>query len=154
MALISDAGTPGISDPGYLLVRECIEHDIPVEVLPGATSIIPAVVGSGLPSDQFAYLGFPPQKKGRQTFWKQLENETKTMVILESPHRVAKAVNEALETFGEDRKGVIVRELTKIHETYHRGTLQELNELAQGGLKGEIVLVIEGLSHYEKRMKK
>lgn len=154
MALISDAGTPGISDPGYLLLRACLENGIEVECLPGPTAIIPAVVVSGLPCDRFVYLGFPPQKKGRQTFWQELEEEGRTMVMYESPHRIEKAINEAAATFGEDRTAVVARELTKLHETFHRGTLAELKEEVKNGFKGEIVLVIEGKSHFEKRMKR
>ena len=153
LAMVSDAGTPGISDAGYLLVRECIRNGIAVECLPGATAIIPAVVVSGLPSDKFVYLGFPPQKKGRKTFWDALVHEAHTMVMYESPHRIKKALNEAREALGGERQAVVVRELTKIHESYHRGNLEALCELAQTGLKGEIVLVIEGSAHYEKRMK-
>ncbi len=154
MALISDAGTPGISDPGYLLVRACIEHDIEVECLPGPTAMIPAVVVSGLPSERFVYLGFPPQKKGRQTFWQELTEEKRTMVMYESPHRIEKALKEACEVFGEERQAVVVRELTKLHESFHRATLAELADQAQQGFKGEIVLIIEGKAHFEKRHKK
>ena len=153
-ALISDAGTPGISDPGYLLLRACIEKNIVVEVLPGATAVITAIVGSGLPCEKYVYLGFPPQKKGRKTFWKSLQDESRTMVMYESPHRINKALKEASETFGPDRNGCVARELTKLYETYHRGTLAEL--VAYGddkGYKGEIVLLIEGSAAFEKRNK-
>lgn len=154
IALITDAGTPGISDPGYLLVRACIEKDVQVECLPGATAIIPAIVGSGLPSEKYVYLGFPPQKKGRQTFWKELAVEPRTMVMYESPHRIQKALKEAAEFLGEDRNAVVVRELTKVYETYHRNTLVELfNQGEQQPYKGEIVLVIEGFEHFTKRQK-
>jgi 16S rRNA (cytidine1402-2'-O)-methyltransferase len=154
MALITDAGTPGISDPGYLLVRACIESNVVVECLPGATAIIPAIVGSGLPSEKYVYLGFPPQKKGRQTFWQELAEESRTMVMYESPHRILKALKEAIEVFGPDRKAVVVRELTKIHETFHRETLANLLVIGQEkAFKGEIVLVIEGLAHFDKRNK-
>lgn len=154
MALITDAGTPGISDPGYLLVRACIENNVDVECLPGATAVIPAIVGSGLPSEKYVYLGFPPQKKGRQTFWQELATEERTMVMYESPHRIQKALKEASEVFGEDRKAVVVRELSKLHETYHRNTLKELFEMGEKqAFKGEIVLVIEGSNHFEKRQK-
>ncbi|GAB5538546.1 MAG: 16S rRNA (cytidine(1402)-2'-O)-methyltransferase [Salibacteraceae bacterium] len=153
-ALVSDAGTPGISDPGYLLARACIQAEIPVEVLPGATAIIPAIVGSGFSSDKFTYLGFPPQKKGRQSFWKALENEPKTMVIYESPHRINKALTEASGIFGPDRLCCVVRELSKVYETYHRGTFPELLLKAESTpYKGEIVMVIEGLHQFDKRMK-
>jgi len=152
LALVSDAGTPGISDAGYLLVRECIREEILVECLPGATAIIPAIVGSGLPCDRFVYLGFPPQKKGRQTFWRSLTEEGRTMVLYESPHRIQKALEEAREVFGAERQACVVRELTKIYETYHRGTLSELILLGtQTAYKGEIVLVIEGKHLKDKR---
>lgn len=154
MALITDAGTPGISDPGFLLVRACIANDIAVEVLPGATAIIPAVAGSGLPCERYTYLGFPPQKKGRQTFWKELTDEQHTMVMYESPHRIQKALKEASEIFGPSRKACVVRELSKVYETYHRGTLEELIALGESTpYKGEIVLVIEGKSHADKKPK-
>ena len=154
MALITDAGTPGISDPGYMLVRACIEHDIRVEVLPGATAVIPAVVGSGLPCDKYLYLGFPPHKKGRQTYWKELTDQQYTMVMYESPHRIQKALSEAAEVFGHERKACVVRELSKVFESYHRGTLAELMALGEATpYKGEIVLVIEGKGHAEKKAK-
>ena len=152
--MVSDAGTPGISDPGYLLVRSCIDSGVKVEVLPGATALIPALVGSGFSSEKYIYLGFPPQKKGRQTFWSALADEPKTMVLYESPHRILKALNEAKGTFGADRLACVVREISKLHETYHRGTLLELAmECEASPYKGEIVLVIEGQSQYEKRQK-
>ncbi|NQV54127.1 MAG: 16S rRNA (cytidine(1402)-2'-O)-methyltransferase [Flavobacteriales bacterium] len=154
MALVTDAGTPGISDPGYLLVRACIERDIRVEVLPGATAIIPAIVGSGLPCEKYLYLGFPPQKKGRQTFWRELTDTEHTMVMYESPHRIQKALREAAEVFGNERRACVVRELSKVYESYHRGTLEELHALGEAqAYKGEIVLVIEGTHHAEKRKK-
>lgn len=147
MALITDAGTPGISDPGFLLVRACVAAGVPVEVLPGATAVIPAIVGSGLPSERYLYLGFPPQKKGRQTFWSTLADCPYTMVIYESPHRIQKALKEAAAVMGDDRKACVVRELTKMHETYHRGTLAELlNQGEAQPYKGEIVIVIEGFA--------
>jgi len=155
MALITDAGTPGISDPGFLLVRAAIEQNIPVEVLPGATAVIPALVGSGFSSERYVYLGFPPQKKGRQTFWLSLAEEQRTMVMYESPHRILKALKEASEVFGPDRRACVVRELTKMFETYHRGTLSEL--LLEGEAnkyKGEIVLVIEGAEIKSLKTKK
>lgn len=154
IALISDAGTPGISDAGYLLVRACIKQEVQVECLPGASAIIPAVVASGLPSEKFVYLGFPPQKKGRQTFWQSLAEEERTMVLYESPHRIQKALREAAEVFGSERQACVARELTKIHESYHRGTLAELHALGESqAYKGEIALVIEGKSHQRKRDK-
>lgn len=152
MAMVSDAGTPGISDAGYLLVRECIREGINVECLPGATAMIPAIVASGLPCEKFVYMGFPPLKKGRQKFWLSLQEEDRTMVFYESPHRIIKALEETSEVFGPDRQACVVRELTKVYETYHRGSLEELITLgAQTPFKGEIVLVIEGKQHSEKR---
>jgi 16S rRNA (cytidine1402-2'-O)-methyltransferase len=154
IALITDAGTPGISDPGYLLVHAAIEAGISVEVLPGPTAFVPAVVASGLSCERFIYLGFPPQKKGRQTFWAGLAEQAYTMVMYESPHRIQKALTEAMGTFGKDRQATVVRELSKLHETYHRGTLADLKALGEDqAYKGEIVLVIEGLKAYEKRLK-
>ena len=155
MALITDAGTPGISDPGFLLVRAAIEQNIPVEVLPGATAVIPALVGSGFSSERYVYLGFPPQKKGRQTFWLSLAQEQRTMVMYESPHRILKALKETSEVFGPDRRACVVRELTKMFETYHRGTLSELLlEGESNKYKGEIVLVIEGAEIKSRKTKK
>lgn len=154
LALLTDAGTPGISDPGYLLVHAAIEAAIAVEVLPGATAFVPAVVASGLSCERFIYLGFPPQKKGRQTYWKELDGQPYTMVMYESPHRINKALKEAMEVLGSDRQAAVVRELSKLHESYHRGTLQELYDLGEStGYKGEIVLVIEGDRQYQKRLK-
>lgn len=153
-ALVTDAGTPGISDPGYLLVRACIANNISVEVLPGATAIIPAVVGSGFSCDRYLYLGFPPQKKGRQTFWKEIAEAPHTLVMYESPHRILKALKEAIGTFGEDRRACVVREISKMYESFHRGTLGELLALGESeGYKGEIVLVIEGSQQAVKRNK-
>jgi 16S rRNA (cytidine1402-2'-O)-methyltransferase len=135
-------------------VRACIEANIQVEVLPGATAIIPALVGSGFSSEKYVYLGFPPQKKGRQTFWKELAEEAKTMVMYESPHRINKALREALETFGPERQACVAREISKLYETYHRGTIKELLAVGEEkAYKGEIVLMIEGKNQFEKRMK-
>ncbi len=154
LALLTDAGTPGISDPGYLLVHAAVASDIQVEVLPGATAFVPAVVASGLSCERFLYLGFPPQKKGRQTFWLGLAQQAYTMVMYESPHRIQKALAEAIEALGGDRHAAVVRELSKMHETYHRGSLVELKSIGEKQTyKGEIVLVIEGLKAYEKRLK-
>lgn len=154
LALVSDAGTPGISDPGYMLVRGAINAGLKVEILPGPSAHVTALVGSGLPSEKYVYLGFPPQKKGRQTFWKSLVEQEFTMVIYESPHRILKALVEASEFVGPDRMACVARELSKIHETYHRGTLQELaHNGEETPYKGEIVLIIEGKSHYDKRLK-
>ncbi len=146
-ALISDAGTPGISDPGFLLVRECLAEGIEVECLPGATALIPALVNSGLPCERFCFEGFLPQKKGRQTRLKQLLEEERTMVFYESPFRLLKALAEFSECFGSDRKASVSRELSKIYEETKRGTLQELIEYFSGKtVKGEIVIVVAGRS--------
>jgi 16S rRNA (cytidine1402-2'-O)-methyltransferase len=145
IALISDAGTPAISDPGFLLVRECIAQGIEVECLPGATAFVPALVNSGLPCDTFCFEGFLPQKKGRQTRIKALENESRTMIFYESPHRLVKALDQFMEFFGEDRKASVSRELSKLYEENKRGTLRELHDYFSGKtVKGEIVIVVEG----------
>ncbi|MDH5367230.1 MAG: 16S rRNA (cytidine(1402)-2'-O)-methyltransferase [Cyclobacteriaceae bacterium] len=147
MALVSDAGTPAISDPGFLLVRACLDHNINVECLPGATAFVPALVKSGLPSDSFVFEGFLPHKKGRKTKLEQLSEETRTIVLYESPHRLLKALDQFIEYFGEDRKASISRELTKIHEETINGTLSEIKQYYESGggkVKGEIVVVISG----------
>jgi len=145
MALISDAGTPSISDPGFLLVRECIASDIKIECLPGATAFIPALVKSGLPSDKFVFEGFLPHKKGRQTRVKLLAEEERTIVLYESPHRLLKAIDQFIEFMGPERQASVSRELTKLHEETVNGTLEELRQhFSQGTIKGEIVIVIDG----------
>jgi 16S rRNA (cytidine1402-2'-O)-methyltransferase len=145
IALISDAGTPGISDPGFYLVRACVEAGIEVECLPGATAFVPALVISGFPSDQFVFEGFLPHKKGRQTRVKILAEEERTIVLYESPHRIGKAVEQLMEHMGPDRRACICRELSKKFEEVIRGTLKELHDIcAKRTLKGEIVLVVEG----------
>ena len=145
IALITDAGTPGISDPGFLLVRACIKEGIPVESLPGPTAFVPALVNSGLPCERFVFEGFLPQKKGRQKRLTELATETRTMVLYESPYRLVKTLSQMAEHFGPDRKGSVSRELTKIHEETIRGTLEELaRHYSQGTVKGEIVIVVEG----------
>ncbi len=145
IALITDAGTPAISDPGFLLVRECIKKGIEVECLPGATAFVPALVNSGLPSDSFCFEGFLPQKKGRQTKIKSLLNESRTMIFYESPHRLIKALEQFIEFFGADRRASVSRELTKMFEETKRGTLQEiLDYFKEKTIKGEIVIVLEG----------
>ena len=145
IALITDAGTPGISDPGFLLVRACIGQGIEVECLPGATAFVPALVNSGLPCEKFVFEGFLPQKKGRQKRLTELTAETRTMVLYESPHRLVKTLSQMAEHFGPDRKGSVSRELTKVHEETQRGTLQELAKyFSKGTVKGEIVIVVEG----------
>ncbi len=145
IALITDAGTPGISDPGFLLIRECIAKGIEVECLPGATAFVPALVNSGLPSDTFCFEGFLPQKKGRQTKIKSLINEPRTIILYESPHRLIKALEQLIEFFGPARNASVSRELTKMFEENKRGTLQELlDHFKAKTIKGEIVIVIEG----------
>ena len=145
IALISDAGTPAISDPGFLLVRSCIELDIEVECLPGATALIPALVNSGLPNDRFCFEGFLPPKKGRQKKLTQLAEEERTMVFYESPYRLVKSLEQFAEFFGADRRASVSRELTKIHEETQRGTVVELaNYFKSKTVKGELVIVIEG----------
>lgn len=145
IALITDAGTPGISDPGFLLVRECVKAGVEVECLPGATAFVPALVNSGLPCDTFCFEGFLPQKKGRQTKIKSLLAEERTMVFYESPYRLIKALEEFIEAFGAERRVSVSRELTKMYEETQRGTLQEvLNYFKDKTIKGEIVIVLEG----------
>jgi 16S rRNA (cytidine1402-2'-O)-methyltransferase len=145
IALITDAGTPGISDPGFLLVRACIKEGITVETLPGPTAFVPALVNSGLPCEKFVFEGFLPQKKGRQKRLTELATETRTMILYESPYRLVKTLSQMTKHFGPDRKGSVSRELTKIHEETVRGTLEELAQhFGQGTVKGEIVIVVEG----------
>ena len=146
VALISDAGTPAISDPGFLIVRQCVENDIDVECLPGATAFVPALVASGLPNDRFCFEGFLPQKKGRQTKINNLKTETRTMIFYESPFRLVKTISQLAEAFGPDRKASVSREISKLFEETKRGTLAELvvwfNEHPP---KGEIVIIVAGL---------
>ena len=145
MAMISDAGTPGISDPAFLLVRECIKVGVKVETLPGATAFVPALVNSGLPSNRFCFEGFIPVKKGRQTLLKTLVEEDRTMVFYESPHRLIRTLQDFIEYFGSDRQCCVSRELSKLHEENARGTLSEvLLHFQQKEVKGEIVIVVEG----------
>lgn len=145
ICLISDAGTPSVSDPGFLLVRSCIEKGIEIETLPGATALIPALVNSGLPSDRFTFEGFLPQKKGRNKRIDALREEERTMIFYESPFRLVKTLNQLAEIFGNERRGSVSRELTKIHEETVRGTLIELSEhFTESPPKGEIVLVVAG----------
>lgn len=145
--LISDAGTPGISDPGYLLIRECIQNDIEVECLPGATAFVPALVASGLPCEKFSYEGFLPHKKGRQTKIQQIADSEKTVVLYESPHRLLKALQQFSEVLSEDRKLAVCRELSKKFEEVVRGTTAELIEhFTTHPVKGEFVIVVEGKS--------
>jgi 16S rRNA (cytidine1402-2'-O)-methyltransferase len=145
VALITDAGTPGISDPGFLLLRECLRYDIPVECLPGATAFVPALVQSGLPSNSFVFEGFLPQKKGRMTKLTQLAAEHRTIVLYESPHRLAKSLVEFQTYFGPERQAAVSRELTKMFEETRRGSLVHLAEYyGSHPPKGEIVVVITG----------
>ena len=159
LALVSDAGTPGISDPGYLLVRECLDFDVPVECLPGATAFVPALVNSGLPNDRFTFEGFLPHKKGRQTRIQGLADETRTMIFYESPHRLLKTLEQLAEVFGPARPGSVSRELTKLFEETRRGSLAELHAyFSAKPIKGEIVLCVggkeDGPKGDEKRHKK
>ncbi|MGE0021263.1 MAG: 16S rRNA (cytidine(1402)-2'-O)-methyltransferase [Draconibacterium sp.] len=145
IALISDAGTPGISDPGFLLVRACVENRVDVECLPGATALIPALAVSGLPTDKFVFEGFLPQKKGRQTRLIHLAEEPRTMVFYESPFRLVKALSQFAEFFGSERKCCVCRELSKMFEEIKRGTVTELLQYYTAHPpKGEIVIVVEG----------
>lgn len=144
-ALISDAGTPAISDPGFLIVRACVEAGIRIECLPGATAFVPALVMSGLPNDRFCFEGFLPQKKGRQTRLKELEEEKRTMVFYESPYRVIKTLSQFAEYFGADRLATISREISKIYEETLRGTLSELIEhFTNERPRGEFVIIVSG----------
>ncbi|NOY95003.1 MAG: 16S rRNA (cytidine(1402)-2'-O)-methyltransferase [Chlorobi bacterium] len=145
VALISDAGTPGISDPGFLLVRQCIEKGVEIECLPGATALIPALVVSGLPSGRFSFEGFLPTKKGRKKQLSLLEDEQRTMVFYESPYRLVKTLQQLSEYFGETRKCCVCRELSKLHEEIFRGSLSEaVTHFGEKAVKGEIVVVVEG----------
>lgn len=145
VALISDAGTPGISDPGYLLVRTCAERNIPVECLPGATALIPALAVSGLPTDRFVFEGFLPHKKGRQKRLQQLSDETRTLIFYESPFRLVKTLAQLCETFGETRRACVCRELSKMFEEVQRGGLVQLKDyFTQNAPRGEIVIVVDG----------
>ncbi|WP_035467698.1 16S rRNA (cytidine(1402)-2'-O)-methyltransferase [Algoriphagus mannitolivorans] len=144
-ALVSDAGTPAISDPGFLLVREVLASGLDVQCLPGPTAFVPALVNSGLPNDRFVFEGFLPHKKGRKTRIDSLMLETRTMIFYESPHRLMKTLEQFAEAFGEERQACVSRELTKLHEENVRGTLKELIEYYQNNpLKGEIVLILAG----------
>ena len=154
VALISDAGTPGISDPGFFLVREAVRAGVEVVTLPGATALIPALVSSGLPCDRFTFEGFLPQKKGRQSRIEALRDETRTMVFYESPYRVLKTLQQLAEVFGADRQASACREISKIHEESVRGSLQELIEhFTATEPRGEFVLVVAGRQQEEKKLK-
>jgi len=143
--LVSDAGTPGISDPGYLLIHKCIEEGIEVECLPGPTAIIPALVASGFPSERFHFEGFLPHKKGRETRLKNVMELDCTVIYYESPHRILKTLSQMLKIFDSDRKACVVREISKIYETYHHGNLSSLIDyFTENKPKGEIVLLVSG----------
>lgn len=155
VALISDAGTPGISDPGFLLARTCAEEGIEVQTLPGATACIPAIVSSGLPCDRFAFEGFLPQKKGRHTHLTELARETRTMVFYESPYRLVKTLEQFAEYFGPERPCSVAREISKLHEEHRRGTLAEVLEwFREHEPKGEIVIVVGGALPEKAQKKK
>lgn len=145
MALVTDAGTPGISDPAFLLIRECIKNDIRIECLPGATAFVPALVNSGIPSNRFVFEGFLPLKKGRQTLLKSLMEEERTMIFYESPMRLVKTLEEFVQFFGGERQCTVSRELTKMFEENKRGTLKDVCEyFKQKPVKGEIVIIVQG----------
>ena len=145
MALLTDAGTPGISDPAFLLVRECVKHGIKVECLPGATAFVPALVNSGLPMNSFCFEGFLPLKKGRQTMFKKLATEERTMIFYESPMRLVKTLNDLIQYFGAERQCCVSRELTKKFEENKRGSLHELHDYFNSKpVKGEIVIIVAG----------
>lgn len=145
VALISDAGTPGISDPGFLLVRECIKENLPVESLPGATAFVPALLVSGLPADRFSFEGFLPVKKGRQTRLKELADEERTMIFYESPHRLLKTLSDLIAVFGEERPASVSRELTKLYEETVRGSLSDIKDHFENNpVKGEFVICVQG----------
>lgn len=152
VALISDAGTPGISDPGFFLVREAVKAGVAVQTLPGATAFVPALVSSGLPCDRFAFEGFLPQKKGRQTKLLSLANEERTMIFYESPYRLLKTLEQFAEAYGAERRVSVCREISKIHEESVRGTLSEvIAHFREHEPKGEIVIVLAGKTKEEKK---
>jgi 16S rRNA (cytidine1402-2'-O)-methyltransferase len=154
VALISDAGTPGISDPGFFLVREAVHAGIEVQTLPGATAFVPALVSSGLPCDRFCFEGFLPQKKGRQTKIESLKNEERTMIFYESPYRVLKTLQQFAAVFGPERQVSVCREISKVHEESVRGTLQEvILHFTEHEPRGEFVIVMAGNSEKQKNMK-
>lgn len=154
VALISDAGTPGISDPGFLLARTCADEGIEVQTLPGATACIPAIVSSGLPCDRFCFEGFLPVKKGRQTLLQELSSEPRTMVFYESPYRLVKTLEQFCEYFGSDRRCSVAREISKVHEEHRRGTLGEVVQwFKEHEPKGEIVIVVAGAPREKKHRK-
>ena len=155
VALISDAGTPGISDPGFLLARSCAEEGIEVQTLPGPTACIPALVSSGLPCDRFCFEGFLPQKKGRQSRLEELSRETRTLVFYESPYRLVKTLEQLAGAFGADRRCSVAREISKVHEEHRRGTLQEVAAwFSEHEPKGEIVIVVAGAEPVKPQKKR
>lgn len=152
VALISDAGTPGISDPGFLLVRTCVQEGIEVETLPGATAFVPALVSSGFPCDRFCFEGFLPVKKGRQTLLQELSSETRTMIFYESPYRLVKTLEQFAEFFGAERGCSVAREISKLHEEHRRGTLMEVAQwYREHEPRGEIVIIVEGAVPLKKK---
>ncbi|SES77087.1 16S rRNA (cytidine(1402)-2'-O)-methyltransferase [Prevotella sp. kh1p2] len=154
IALISDAGTPGISDPGFLLAREAAKAGVEVQCLPGATACIPAIVSSGLPCDRFCFEGFLPQKKGRQSFLASLKDEPRTMVFYESPYRLLKTLQQFAAVFGDDRQVSVAREISKVHEEHVRGTLAEvIQHFTETAPRGEIVIVLAGIKPKENKSK-
>lgn len=154
IALISDAGTPGISDPGFLLAREAAKAGVEVQCLPGATACIPAIVSSGLPCDRFCFEGFLPQKKGRQSFLASLKDEPRTMVFYESPYRLLKTLQQFAAVFGDDRQVSVAREISKMHEEHVRGTLAEvIQHFTETAPRGEIVIVLAGIKPKENKSK-
>ena len=145
IALVSDAGTPGISDPGFLLTKTCVERGIETECLPGATAFVPALVNSGFPCDKFCFEGFLPQKKGKQKRIMQLAEESRSIIFYESPYRLVKTLQQIADIFGGERRACVAREISKLHEDYQRGTLSELIEhFTEKGVKGEIVFIVAG----------
>ena len=152
MALVSDAGTPAISDPGFLLVRECVKNGVEVQCLPGATAFVPALVSSALPSERFVFEGFLPQKKGRQTRLNFLKDEQRTIIFYESPYRVVKTLTQLAEVFGNERAAAACREISKIHEECVRGTLAELIEhFTKNEPRGEFVLLVGGAEEKKEK---
>lgn len=152
IAIVTDAGTPGISDPGFLLVREAVKHDIDVECLPGPTAFVPALVDSGLPCDRFVFEGFLPHKKGRQTAIQRLAEESRTMVIYESPFRLVKLLEQLIEVMGEERQVSVSREISKLYAETARGTLREVHDhFSAKEVKGEIVVILAGKTENGKR---
>ena len=146
MALVTDAGTPGISDPGFLLIRACLEWGLEIECLPGPTAFVPALVLSGIPCDRFVFEGFLPVKKGREKRFKELSMEHRTMVFYESPHRLLKTIHKMIEVFGEDRKASVSRELSKIYEETFRGSLEQVHShFSKKTVKGEFVIIVAGM---------